>query len=247
MYFDGSWNDRLVSLACLAADEDVWKYFEQEWAKILADRGGAKYMHMKEAMPLEDHFKDWRPDDRDSLVQGLTGLLMEVGRHRRFHSFTCTVDMEAHARWRVRNRLPAPARLCARVVFPAVINWYGEFPDIVLDSIDVFFDRNEPFIGHISADWNSKKIRQKFQVWHLVRTIAPAEMKLTPPLQAADMLAWATHRLTRKICPTSNDIVVSRTYSLTDRSDRFLSLATDIFASSGESVGAAGFPEIREA
>jgi hypothetical protein len=229
MYFDGSWSSRCMTLSCLAADEGVWRYFENEWRGILAERGNAPYMHMKEAMPLHGAFKGWRPKDRDFVIQGLLGLLMQVGQNRRFHSFTCSVDLDAHAKWQARNRLPSAARLCARLVFPRVMDWYGAFPDPILDAVDVFFDRDEPFIGHISSDWNSKKMRRMFPVWNLVRTIAPADMSKTPPIQGADMIAWSAHRLSCKKLGEKSALLFPRKYILADTFDEFLTTATQIF------------------
>ena len=228
-YFDGSWDSRCMSLAGLAADEDVWSYFDHEWRGILANRGNARYMHMKEAMPLEKEFKGWSAEKRDFLLIGLLGLLMEVGQHKKFHAFTCSVDLAAHDRWQARNRLPAAARLCARIAFPKMLDWYSEFPDPILDTIDVFFDRNEPFIGHISNDWNNLKLRKKYPVWGLVRTVAPAEMLLTPGVQAADMLAWSAHRLIIKKLEGQRGLVIPQKYLLADSSTAFLKMATDIF------------------
>jgi hypothetical protein len=220
-----------MTLACLAADDGVWKYFEDEWRAILRDRGNPPYMHMKEAMPLVETFAGWKAEQRDFLIMGLLGLLMEVGQNRKFHAFTCSVDLGAHDRWKARNRLPPAARLCARLVFPKALDWYGGFPDPILEarSIDAFFDRKEKFMGHISADWNNKKIRRKLPVWELVRTIAPADMSKTPPIQAADMIAWSAHRLTVKKLAKSNDPIFPKKYILADSSDDFLRMATNIF------------------
>ena len=229
MFFDGSWSSNSVTLACLAADDPVWIYFDQQWSKLLADRGNPPYMHMKEAMPLVGPFEGWKPDARDFLIQGLIGLLMEIGQHRRFHAFTCTIDLEAHARWQVPKQLPPAARLCARLIFPRVVDWYSKFPDAILDTIEIFFDRNEMFIGHISEDWNSKRIRRQFPVWGLVRTVAPAEMALTPGIQAADMMAWAGHRLAPKSVKSDGILIAPKTYLFKNTDDRFSRIATDIF------------------
>ncbi len=200
-----------MTLAALAADEQVWIYFEREWANLLSDRGNPPYMHMKEAMPLKGAFEGWEPEARDFLVYGLLGLIMEIGQNPRFRSFTCTIDLVAHKRWKAEKNLPLPERLCARLVFPKAYEWYSSFPDPILDSIDVFFDRNERFMGHIAGDWNNKKTQKTPPIWGLVRTIAPADMRQTPPLQAADMLAWARNRM-----------------AVVERNDKFSQLARDI-------------------
>jgi hypothetical protein len=150
---------------------------------------------MKEAMPLEGEFKGWSPENRDWLIQGLKDLILEFNQNPRFRVFTCAVDLEAHARWKHQQQHPSPERLCAKILFPRILDWYAGFPDPIVDGIELFFDRNERFMGHIQTDWNNKKLRKRVPMLELIRTIAPAEMRFTPPIQAADMVAWARNRL----------------------------------------------------
>jgi len=70
-----------------------------------------------------------------------------------------------------------------------MFDWYGEFPDLVISNIDIFFDRDDPFLHVLMQQWNTKKIREKFPWWGLVSTTAPATARDVPALQAADMLA----------------------------------------------------------
>jgi hypothetical protein len=195
-YFDGSVSSsKAMTLAAIAADEATWSNFEPQWKYVLEDRGGASYSHMKEAMPLEGIFRGWQPENRDWLIQGLKDLIAEFNHAPKFRVFTCTVDLEAHARWKRQKQHPSPERLCARILFPRILDWYQRFPDPIVDVIEMFFDRNERFMGHIQTDWNNKKLRKRFPMLELIRTVAPAEMRLTPPIQAADMVAWARNRL----------------------------------------------------
>jgi len=196
IYFDGSHTlGKSIALGALAAHEDVWSEFENSWRAVLRDRGGAAYCHMKEAMPLEGEFKNWTAKNRDWLIQGLIDVLAVSSRNRRFRAFSCVVDLEAHRRWKLRRRLPHPERLCIRLIFPQILNWYGDFEEPILNVIDVFFDRGERFIGHVKNDWNSERQRRRYPVLALIRAITEADMRHTPPLQAVDMLAWARNRL----------------------------------------------------
>jgi hypothetical protein len=87
-------------------------------------------------------------------------------------------------------------RDCAlRIVFPEVLEWYAQFPEPSLGVIEMYFDRGEPFMTHVMEDWNNKRIVREHPALKIVRTIAPVEMKLTPPLQVADMIAWARNRV----------------------------------------------------
>ena len=215
-YFDGSKNDQAgsITLAAIAADEKLWLDFESQWKLVLVQRGNAPYAHMKEAMSLEGAFKGWTPFDRNWLIAGLNDLITEFSGRHRFQGFACTVDLEAHERWKRARSLPPPERLCARLIFPKIMDWYGTFPDLIMDSMEAFFDRNEGFMHHISSDWNNPKIRRKYPVWSLIKTIAPAHMKDTPPLQAADMLAWSRNRLANSL--PSSPLALKPDLSVTD-------------------------------
>lgn len=196
-YFDGSQTDgECVTLACLAGDEAVWSELLEAWEQVRKERGNPPSLHMTDAMALRGDFAQWTSDARDFLVDGFLGVLNNFRNHPRLHSFSCTVDLVAHERWKNIRRHPSPARLCARFVVPHVLDWYGKFDDLLLlpNSVDFFFDRSEPFMRHIHADWTSKQIRNRYLGWRLIRNIAPA-VASTPELQMTDMIAWGRNRL----------------------------------------------------
>jgi hypothetical protein len=198
MYFDGSGKDDLrtkfLTLGGFASGEREWNYFDTEWAKILRDRGNPGYMHMTDAFAFRGQFKGWDLDKAIFLAYGLVGLLMEMPKNS-FHGFRCTVDLPAYRYWQALNSLPSAPRVCSRFLFSKAYVWFSESPTRLLEKIDVIYDRDEDFLRHIDADWRNKKIRRRYPWWDLINTVAPANSKLTPALQAADMLAWAASRL----------------------------------------------------
>lgn len=196
-YFDGSaTGEQFLTLACLAATDDVWKRLERGWEDVRINRGSPSSMHMADAMFLEGEFKEWAEEKRDYLVDGFLNVLEGVRADPHLHSFTCTVNIKAHQRWKHVKRHPTPARLCARIVFPHVLDWYVGLDEPILELVELYFDRNEPFMRHIDADWNSKTIRKRFPAWEWVRMIRPVASAETPALQMADMIAWGRNRLT---------------------------------------------------
>jgi hypothetical protein len=60
------------------------------------------------------------------------------------------------------------------------------------------FDRNESFIGPFSKKVNREKDESErsgqHSIWQLVDSITEGNMKTTPGLQAADILAWGINR-----------------------------------------------------
>jgi hypothetical protein len=184
-----------MTLACLAGDDKAWSEIEQAWDKVRKDRGNPAYMHMNEAMSLSKEFENWKAEARDFLVDGFLGVFSEFRNHPRLFSFSCTVDLVAHERWKLLRQHPPPARLCARVVFGHCFHWFQELPSPILDNMEFYFDRNELYMRHVYADWKSRRIRQQHPIWELVRTIAPAVMEITPALQMVDMIGWGRNRL----------------------------------------------------
>jgi hypothetical protein len=195
-YMDGANTEgRAMTLTCIAATEAVWPEIEMKWLQAKKQYGDPDYIHFTDLMALEGIYKGWSVDQRNDLVRGLIEALSSFMDHPQFHSFTCRVNLAAYDRWKVVRKLPNPARFCARIAFAPMVDWFylpeqGAFVDV----IDMFFDRNEPFMRHIRADWQSTAIRKKYPLWNLVRVIEDVEMKKTPPLQIADMVCWGFHR-----------------------------------------------------
>jgi hypothetical protein len=200
VYFDGSGKDddpqsRFLTIAGFAAEGCAWRYFEREWNKILLDRKAPDYMHMAEAIPHRKAFAGWDAPRTEFVIQGLIGLLMEVNQSKKFCGFRATVDLGAHKKYRSENNIPSVARLCANLALYRIWCWYSGFSDLILTPFEIVFDRGDPFLDVLMRQWNNREIRTDQPWWGLIRTIAPGEMKSTPPLQAADMLAWSHNRL----------------------------------------------------
>jgi hypothetical protein len=78
-YFDGSWNDEAPSIMAVGgflSSEERWLWFEDEWAKLLADFG-LKYFQMKEFTTSTKEFSGWkgREPDRREVIRRATDLI----------------------------------------------------------------------------------------------------------------------------------------------------------------------------
>jgi hypothetical protein len=195
-YFDGSEiPSRSITLASLVTDENTGSELESLWEEVRKTRGNPRYIHMTDLMALEGIYKEWEPDARDYLVDGLLNVLLSYRGHPRLRSFTCSANLRDYAKVRRERNLPSPERLCARFVFPHVMNWYAELPGLEIGKMEAYFDRNEKFMRHIEPDWRNKKIKKKHPQWELVSSISQATMERTPALQMTDVVAWGRNRL----------------------------------------------------
>lgn len=194
-YFDGSKSSSRVALVGVVADESTWGEVLERWEDVRKTRGNPAFIHMTYLMALQEIYKDWSEDDRDYLMDGLLNVLLFFRGNRSFRRFTCSVDRTAHAHFKQIKRLPTPERLCARIVFPHVMDWYAEIPGVEIGEIEIYFDRNEGFMRHIEQDWRSPEIRKKHPQCRLVKAVTAVEMQVTPALQIADVIAWGCYRI----------------------------------------------------
>jgi hypothetical protein len=211
-YFDGSkdggnWEDsRYVTLAAFAAEDGIWADFNEGWQAVLdADhqRPKAAYCHMREVKNPDSTEFNWRKgwnQHKAGLFCGELMMFMQKMDKKKFHMFAATVDMEAHRKLRAEGiNLPNGADIAAEIVAFVVLGWYlHHFPGIISDA-HFFFDSEEPFEEIVKNRWNTE--RNNFldpfamrEIWQLIKTVASKEMKKTPGLQAADLLAWSSNR-----------------------------------------------------
>jgi hypothetical protein len=199
-YFDGSGKEhdpasKFVSLVGIAAEEEDWALFDEAWRAVLEDRGNPGYMQMVEAMRLEEAFDGWTEGKVDRLVEGVIGVLQQLQKDR-FRVFRCSIEIEPWTRWTKTFGLKRIPRTCAKWTFRHACMWYASFPHrAILQKIDAFYDQNEEFLRYIHDDWTSKKKNLNEPWWNLVSTVAPADSRLVPSLQAADAIAWSHNRL----------------------------------------------------
>jgi hypothetical protein len=212
-YFDGSRASKppakrnALTLAGYIAEDATWAEFETGWEKILHSfNPSCNYMHMKEAMSLRKEFakeKGWTREKVRDLLTRLINFLRASRWNDRMYAVSCTVILDDHAKAiREGFQLSPPHRICAHVCAGRAFNWQAQklatTPEgkiAVVQSADFFFDQNEPFLHHFNSEWTrNRRAKHRALWWDLVNTVAPADMRKLPPLQLADMLAWAQSR-----------------------------------------------------
>jgi hypothetical protein len=60
-----------------------------------------------------------------------------------------------------------------------------------IEKLQLIFDKNEPFYGHIHDRWHSKRAKKEEPTWAHVLALSEADSQELPALQAADVIAWA--------------------------------------------------------
>jgi hypothetical protein len=204
----GKLEDGYITLVALTASDKMWEEFETSWAKILSEHTPkAEYIHMREIFRLIHGFDSavgWTLHNAFDLVNKCLGY-MSVLDKTRFHMFYCSIDLEAWRKLRAETyQMPEPVDMCNRFCSEMVLGWYfSEYPDTVdpySDTVSYFFDRSEYFKQPFEDKWKAEKNLAaqtgKWNVWKRINEVVSVEMRTTPGIQAADIIAWGMNRET---------------------------------------------------
>jgi hypothetical protein len=144
----------------------------------------------------------WNDDNAFGLSNKCLVYMSHLDK-KRFRMFYCAVDLRAWQRLRAETyQLPTPIELCNEFCSEGILMWYvGHYPGIIdprTDCVRYFFDKGEAFKAPFEAKWRQEKKKAErenaWSVWRFIKEVSAVDMKKTPGLQAADILAWAVNR-----------------------------------------------------
>ena len=194
---------RWLTLAGLMASDQFWGDFQTRWEVVLKDRyPRAPYLHMNPLVMREDPFErvvGWTDEKVSQLVLDAINFLSSINK-RAFRAFVISIDVTAHQRL-LAEGLPLggdPVDIITSLCLDSAIKWYcAEHPDNI-ERLYVFFDQNEPHIKTLRDKWLQRRAAPG-QVTvdpmvDLIANILPLDMRDNPPIQAADLFAWARTR-----------------------------------------------------
>ena len=205
----GKLTDGFITLAGFAAPDEMWKQFETDWDGILKNHTPrAEYVHMKEINSLTkqfDQYKGWNHQNAFGLAGECLAYMSRLDKER-FRMFYCTVDLGAWNKLKGEGyEIPEPIDLCNEFAVFGVQIWYAyKYPlesevfNLKTDGQHYVFDRGEDYYLPFRTKWNLEK--DKFEntgalsPWILIDDIGEADMRKTPGIQAADILAWSVNR-----------------------------------------------------
>lgn len=203
-YFDksGQHDTKFMTLSGIAASDATWQEIEETWDYLLkVGEPKATYMHVVEALNLRDAFKrdnGWDKEKVWNLINALMSYLTDLPKENLCH-FTCIVDLQAYEKLRLETyQMDSPVKLCIDSCVKRVMFWYlREYQALDLEA-SYFFDQNEPFEPAFRAEWESEKAKDEevgtTSIWAHIVQVSNSDMRKTPGLQVADMLAWGHNR-----------------------------------------------------
>lgn len=221
-YFDSSEGESgRVTLAGFLASPDVWATFDQAWTDVLSSfTPECHYLHMRDAMAPRNEFaikNGWHSAlIRDLLQELVHGCFLPSAWSEpdgpSLLKLYCTVDatdwsQACAAAPRLKNH--GIAGICARFVAGIALmrlpQAEGKPEGCRSGSLELVFDRGEPFKRQIDMEWQSamKRAVGKRGPLTLISATREADMRKTPGLQAADFLAWLVNRWQERDCQES--------------------------------------------
>jgi Protein of unknown function (DUF3800) len=205
----GQKSDHFVTLGAFAATDEVWFDFEQGWNQVLTTGFiPVPYMHMVEAVGLRDGSPfdkrlGWDKDKIFELIWKLVTFMHELDKEK-FRIAWCEIDMDA---WReMKNAgLPVPDevtlcnRYCPGMVMPMFFKRFLEDNVPIEREYHFVFDRNERYYDPFRNQWlgalSEAESTNVYSQWQDIRSITEVQdMKDSPGIQAADMVAWSVNR-----------------------------------------------------
>lgn len=205
-YFDGSAGaddagSQWLTLAGYMASDSFWASFQTKWETMLRARYPiAPWLHMIELFGHEDPFErvnGWTDDKIGTLIWDALDLLQNLDKSA-FRAFVYSIDVTAHKRLLEEGyKIGDPSTICAHSCIKASTDWYLKNHKIEL--VYIFYDRGETFFESVRKSWlasqtHKKKVYSSDDPWALVANVHDATMTVTPPIQAADLIAWARTR-----------------------------------------------------
>lgn len=203
-YFDGankadSTQYEVITLASVSGTKHEWRRFNREWQHVLS-KHQTTYLHVTDAIAQKNDFRNgWNSRRRDALIMDCVKLIgRHIARPIRYNDpgrlglypHSITIKLVEFIKARQDNRdVPSSANeVCATQAVYDCMKW--GFDGLGAQNIHLYFDQGEPFRGHICDRANHPKVLKQLPFLTRVTKIIDLDMRVTPALQFADLLAW---------------------------------------------------------
>lgn len=187
-YFDESGHvdsEQFVAVAGFVATDAKWQAFDVAWRAALV-KHNARHLHTTDLMNYKRDFKHWNRAQEDALMRDLidvihsTGRIVAVGAVMAVDDFKAlSVDLQG----RLRNPFYT---LFQQAISVAALEARDHPPGVVVNTVYSQTNEFAPDATKIFALMANREPR--------IGTLQFADMRHTPGLQAADLLAYELYR-----------------------------------------------------
>ena len=183
---------KTVTLAGLFGRSKSLARFEREWDREIMKQG-ARYLHTKDAIALENEFSEeygWTREKVSTLISSLIPVIEHANADGvGLISGTLFLGDYRDCKNRVPDLVEPEHLLSSYCVGKAIVTHKLSFPKDD-GRIALFFDRDEPFYGHIRNMWQRRDL-QRTETWSSIKQISEVSSDVFPGIQAADLLSWS--------------------------------------------------------
>jgi hypothetical protein len=180
-------NCSYLTLTAITGSDSIWRQLERCWQKALDDYE-VPCAHMCELAGGNGAFRGWPEDRKVAFAKELLRCLIQ---HDRSALIACiaTVDLREYRKCSTGRNTKPPEAVCVDACMSLVL----AHPNFEHGTTEILFDMNERFIRHLHWTWS--RFKSDSSSWaSYIANVQPVEMKVSIPIQAADLLAWATNR-----------------------------------------------------
>ncbi|HEY4360051.1 MAG TPA: hypothetical protein VGN17_03740 [Bryobacteraceae bacterium] len=226
-FFDGgneadSTQYEVVSLASIAGTPGQWRRFDADW-KINLKKHHAPFLHTTDALTFNEPFtrdRGWNEQKVDNFLSDCAKIIdhhllrptvkNDPGREG-LMAHVVTIVLKDFIRARGANpKVPKDATVLCATQSVATLLVRGA--NIGVHAYHLFFDQNEPFMGHIYDRQHNRKAKQHLKPFAgRISEIAERDMRDVPALQAADLFAWSySHKKQSALYEWQNILLLHR-------------------------------------
>jgi hypothetical protein len=188
----GKGQSRVFTMAGWLSTSERWLKFFEEWSACLNRYPHLNYFKMREAASLIGQFRNVPPPVRDSKLRELARII----RNHVAVAFHCTLDLEGFADTIADLGKPFcdpyfwPFHITVMALcFESIDRGCNTQTEVVFDEHSIFKPRAVPWYPVVRAFMNEPSEAAVMPLRPIFSTDAES-----PPLQAADMLAWLIRR-----------------------------------------------------
>jgi hypothetical protein len=192
-----------VTLASVTGTLDLWKTFEADWRAVLK-KHNAEYLHTTDLVAGDKPYSNregWSDIKRTAFISDCVKLIDECvviqrpdKKRRGLVPYAVTVYLEDYIRARDDNS-ELPHDLTEIMSVQVVDRCLDLGRRMGVDFFHLFFDQNEPYMGHVMDRKRSPKARRAFPLLEKIIQLGEIDTKRFPGGQMADVFAWcASHR-----------------------------------------------------
>lgn len=199
----GTLEDRYMTLAGVAADQQMWAEFNAAWARILGQHSPpAEYIDMWETCGLTGGFTaaaGWNHESAFALATECLTYMAQLDT-KRFTMVYCGVDTFAYRKLRDQgHQVARPTYLCNTYCCEALAGWalrhYPEIRDAGDNKLMCFFDSRDPLNSSFCGQWESRSgSLTPLNFWSTIAAIQSVGWKTSAGIQAAEIVAWAVNQ-----------------------------------------------------